>query len=436
MKRSHLIACTLLSLALPAANVRWIWSGNLAPTRVTVVAGLDGAASNARLLLDDGKGWKPQGPGGPEGGVLPARFTVSNLKPGVAYRYALELDGRRSDVASNVGRFTTPRVGAQSFRFALGACATDSDSHAYRRMAENDFLFYLNTGDLHYRDPKSVDPSAHRQALEEAVLSKAAARAVFLKAPLAYIWDDHDSCGNDSDGTSPAVPGAWACYREYVPHYPLALDGLLGGTGHAIAQSFSIGRVRFVMIDARTERRDARVLQEAQERWFKGELRAARDARQLVAFVTSYSWAGDRKDNWGGFTNQRRELADFMRRESISNLMILSGDAHMLAVDDGANADFGSEKSPFRYPTFQAAAIANRGSTKGGVYNILAPLPNPPQRITTNDLRITRESWGQYGLVTVTDDGGKSIAVRFEAFRVDLEGAQTRVVDWSFSRTL
>lgn len=428
-----------LCAALGAApQVKWFWSGALTDKSVVVAMRPDGAKPVSVTLLVSAAAdlSKPERVGPLTGVSTPLRFEIKGLRPSTPYFYGFEIDGVGDPRPEARGKFTTLQGGPQNFTFAFGSCAVKSDGHGYRRMAEKDFLFYLNVGDLHYADPKTAEPESHRLAYEEKVLCMAPALAVFRKAPLVYVWDDHDSAGNDSDGTSPGMAGARVAFGEYIPHYPTPLLDVPAPKSGPICQAFTVGRLRFVMIDARSERSNGRVLQDRQLAWFQEEIKGAVKARQLVAFVSSYSWGGDRKDNWGGFTNQRREIADFLLRSSVTNLFILSGDAHMVAVDDGTHHDFGSVPSPFRYPVFQSSAINNRGSVKGGSYAIFGPEPNPAQRITTNGTLVTRDSWGQYALVHVEDKGGAELSVRFEAFRVDLEGVEKPLVDWGFSRRL
>jgi hypothetical protein len=66
--------------------------------------------------------------------------------------------------------------------------------------------------------------------------------------PIAYIYDDHDYGGNDSDGNAPSKPAALSAYKSFVPHYSLASPN-----GEAIYQAFTIGRVRILLTDSRSE---------------------------------------------------------------------------------------------------------------------------------------------------------------------------------------
>ena len=81
---------------------------------------------------------------------------------------------------------------------------------------------------------------------------------------------------------------AHEAYRRYVPHYPLA-----GQPGTPINQAFTIGRVRFLLTDTRSDRsprlgaREAErsMLGAGQRAWLERELLAARDHYALVVWV-------------------------------------------------------------------------------------------------------------------------------------------------------
>jgi alkaline phosphatase D len=74
-------------------------------------------------------------------------------------------------------------------------------------------------------------------------------------------------------------------------------------------------------------------------------------------------WIDDER-KWGHFTFEQREIVAFIEKLNTSAvpIVIVSGDAHMLAVDDGSH-------SPGHLPVFHAAALGRPGSIKGGPYS-------------------------------------------------------------------
>ena len=69
-------------------------------------------------------------------------------------------------------------------------------------------------------------------------------------------------------------------------------------------------------------------------------------AGQAVVLVTSVPWNGVAQagaDDWAGYTTERRRLADAIAGAGLADQMLMiAGDAHMLAIDDGTNTDFSS----------------------------------------------------------------------------------------------
>jgi phosphodiesterase/alkaline phosphatase D-like protein len=212
------------------------------------------------------------------------------------------------------------------------------------------------------------------------------------------VWDDHDFGANDADGTSPSRPAALSTYRENVPHYGLA------GPDAAIYQAFTVGRMRVIVTDVRSARSPATDLDDAnktmlgaeQKAWFKQELLEAGKTHEVVLWVNSVPWisGATTNDDWGAYATERRELADFIAANDLAEgLVMASGDAHMLAIDDGTNSDY-SAAGDAAFPILHAAALDRPGSTKGGPYSEGA-IPGG----------------GQFGLISVEDDGGEQIDV-------------------------
>jgi hypothetical protein len=134
----------------------------------------------------------------------------------------------------------------------------------------------------------------------------------------------------------------------------------------------------------------------AQKEWLKRELLIGRDRSSLVVWVNPDPWIGAPEaggDSWAGYATERRELSEFIAANRIDNLLMLSGDAHMLAIDDGRNTDYsGTGRAAF--PLMHAAALDRRGGVKGGPYS-----------------EGTFPGSGQYGLVTVRDTGERVTVV-------------------------
>jgi len=432
MKNCFTLLVVAFSIAAFSQNeVKFMLTGALAPTSVALRAKLTDTSNNVRVVVSTNNPLTAPFIYSNVSAVTlnnnyVAPFSVTGLSPATKYYYAIESKGVLDDSGDDIGTFTTPVNGPFSYTFMAGSCNREPNTNTYDDFLGYGPLFYLNSGDLHYADPNSVDVNVHRNAYEDRVFTRAKQVSLFRNLPLAYVWDDHDYCGNAADG--PAATGAASApraYREYIPHYDFPQR--TGADSAAIYQSFVIGRVKFIMSDLRSQRdrNNITAMGAAQKQWFKQQLIEGRNNNQLICWVGSYSWYGSVDDNWSLNTAERTELSEFMRDSAIANLFIINGDAHMFAIDNGVNGDFTAAKNlPFRYPVLQAGPIENNGSWKGGTYS-------------EGTFYTFFVKAAQYAVVKVTDNGGDSICVVFDGYKKDLStGVTTKLVTYDFCREL
>ena len=383
--------------ALPPAPVVWVWSGAPAPTSAAVVARVRDPQAEVRLAVSTREDladpvWFPasQRPSDDPG---VARFDVTGLVPGTRYHYAVEVDGTL--VAEREGQVRTAPDGPASFTFAFGNCARiGSNASTFDRIREAGPDLLVHLGDFSYTDLWTDDRAAVR-TMYDTQLTTPAMDALVRAVPIAYVWDDHDFGPNDADSTSDSGPAAQVVYRQVVPH-----PDLPAGTGpEAIYQSFTVGRVRFILTDSRSERspksapddQDKTMLGAAQWAWLLDELDTAANAGEVVVLVTSVPWNGAAQagaDDWAGYTTERRRLADAIAGAGLADqVLMLAGDAHMLAIDDGSHTDFSTAQSG-GFPLMHAGALDRHGSFKAGPYS-----------------EGSFPGGGHFGLVSVTDSG-------------------------------
>jgi hypothetical protein len=239
------------------------------------------------------------------------------------------------------------------------------------------------------------------------VLSQERQALFYRRTPLVYVWDDHDYGTDNSDGTSPTRDAARLYYATDFPSYPTPLSPNADG---AIAQRFDIGRVRVLMTDSRSERLQTprTMLGAGQVDWLVRELEtSAREAVPLLLWVNTVPWItsdGD-SEGWGQFADERRRLGERITALGLGpRIVMLSGDAHMLAFDDGRNNAHGG------FVVAQAAPLDRFVRKKGGPYS-----HDPPDQRN-----------GQFGVVRVTDDG-ETLTARIEGHRYE-SGARANLV--------
>ena len=401
--------------------VQLMWSGGITSSSAQVNAKLSIPSNTVRLIVSQSADLSnPIASGFATASVANnnvAPLTITGLTPNTAYYYAIEAEGVID--SSKIGQFHTFGNGAFSYTFAMAGDATlGSTSPIYTTIRDQNPLFFLNPGDFFYADIGINDRNLFRAAFDASVGSTTQSQ-LYQQVPIAYVWDDHDFGPNNADGTSPSREAARLTYQEYVPHYPLG-----AGSGDVpIYQAFTVGRTRFIMLDLRSARTPSSATDDAsktmmgaaQKAWFKQQLLDANGAYPLIFIVGSVPWiSSSSSDTWAGYTTERRELADFIKDNNIHNLVMLSADAHMLALDDGSNNSYATGGGA-SFPVFHAAALDRGGSIKGGPYT------HGPFSGT-----------GQFALVTVTDNNSSQICVAYSGLlRDSTTGNLTELIGWS-----
>lgn len=377
--------------------VQWMWAGGVTSTSATVVARVTGGSLPVRLRVVpvEGGSSAPIEPASADriSGIV--RFQIPALRPATRYSYQV-MQG--TEPWREAGQLRTMGEGPHNAVVLFGSCASTGSNAAIwdtMRASRPDLLIHM--GDLHYEDITRNDPARFRAAFDR-VLSSPRQGALYRAVPIAYVWDDHDFGGDESNRHSPSAAAAHQAYRECVPHYPLA--GQQTGT---IAQAFDIGRVRVIVTDVRSGR-DATsdsaapsMLGETQRQWLFAQLESASRAAALVVWANSVPWItkADETTNhgWAPYGAERRMIADHIDRLGLtSRLLMISGDAHMVAIDDGTNSGYGP--TPGRgFVVVHGASFDRWRRNKGGPYSLGS-----------------RAGRGQFGELRIEDSGERLVA--------------------------
>ena len=400
----RVFAFAVILTAARASSVGWAWPGGLTADSATITARIDSPSVAGLRLGESPATVKPVLTAPMEKGSL-HRFVLTGLKPDTLYSYSF-VDASGAPLDKEPRSFRTfPAYGKPtSFRFAVGSCARQANSPAFSAIGHQAPRFLVHTGDFHYSNIGENQVEVFRKAYDQH-LSSPRLRTMLASVPMMYTWDDHDFGPNDSNKNSPSREASLQNFRELVPHYPLTVA--VDDAGAPVDQVFTIGRVTFILSDLRSQRdpEKLRMMNDAQDAWLRKQLLIARDAGSpLIFWVTSVPWNGraTKADRWQGYPDHRAEIADFIKANGLAGkVVILSGDAHMTAIDDGTNSDFARDRgAPIR--VFQAGPLANVGSYKGGPYSHGA-------RYKTEG---KDDYLHQFGVVDVEDDG-KQIRVKW-----------------------
>jgi len=341
-------------------------------------------------------------------------FEIVDLLPATEY-YGLTYDGSTEYPQDVILWKTAPVEGAAtSFVFGAASCDKHADAPTYNRIGARAMDFWLTLGDFFYDSAAEPFSTAHRfKNIFDDYMDKVIApiRSSFFRARTSYtVNDDHDKGTDDQDASFIDVAERYGLhYRTAYPNPPNASTNM-----RCSYFSWVYGRVRFIATDNRNERdprADAddvnkRCWTVEQESWFRLQLQLAREQGQVICWINSHPWiaavtAG--ADHWGGFSTYRETIANMIAAENMgASVFIVSGDMHALAYHSGV--DYASAGTA-TIPVCHAAPIQQAGSTKGGPYEI-GPVQGTDD--TTNG--------DQYGIFTVTDSGGATIAINFKGY--------------------
>lgn len=379
MGKRRLLWALAVAAVAAGAQARIMWSGAITDTSVVLAVErleTDGAVA---LVVSTNRSLTPVIQSNSAFGQTTGMFkwNVTNLMKDTQYYYGIpDLSG--------VGAFKTVKVNeVYNFSFLFGSCAwSGSTTPVFTRMKEvEDVAIFLQFGDLHYEDIISDNDAIRNKSYSDVFDSKVQAE-LFLEQPIAYMWDDHDFGANDADGLNPSKATAIAGYQSHVPHYPMVNPNPFRG----IYQAFTIGRVRFILTDLRSnadlEADIVSTLNSEQRVWLANELSHSKDYG-MVVWISSKAWMGSPVvglDKWRGYADEREVIAGWIARgkrgnasayaegipdfNATDNLIMVSGDAHLLGFDDGSHNDYANPAGG-GFPVFQSSPITQFGSVKG-----------------------------------------------------------------------
>lgn len=294
------------------------------------------------------------------------KFNLTGLTENTTYYYQVELD----DVIQTeiVGQFKTFKIEeALSFNFVAGSCNySNQDCLTWEEIANEDISIFIHMGDFHYDDISGNNQQLFRDSFSNNARQNGMKNLLAL-VPFDYVYDDHDYGANNSDSTSPSRPAVINFYKETIPSYPLDNPDVNG-----IYHAYTIGRVRFIHTDMRSNRTPflsmdkndpaKTMLGATQKAWFKQQLIDAKNNTNiaLIVWLNPSPWTGDDTnpyswdygaagEHWTTYLAEREEIHQYIIDNDITNIMIINGDTHQLGIDDGRNSVFAKDENGNTY---------------------------------------------------------------------------------------
>ena len=215
-------------------------------------------------------------------------IVVDGLDSNTRYDYQTKTNSGR---AITSGSFITSPPANKRFNFSIataGCAWTASKAISILQHCRTNPSCLLHLGDFHYLDINSQDVQTRIEAMDQ-VLSSPSQAQLFTSTSIVSMWDDHDYLGNDSEGYEQGREAALESYTLGFPHYTPLPASLVDNTTTSLPvppyHAFTIGTVRFIISDVRSESTPASIYSDEQKQWLFDELRNS-TAYDFVVWVT------------------------------------------------------------------------------------------------------------------------------------------------------
>ena len=240
------------------------------------------------------------------------------------------------------------------------------------------------------------------------------------KVPIYAIWDDHDFTTNDGWGGPAINEPSWK--REVWQIFKDNWDNPYYGGGEKQPGcwfDFWIGKVHFVLIDGRYYRESPKgknpsMLGPAQMKWLKKTLK---EPATFTVFCTNVPVTPKvkpgSKDTWDGFDGERQKIFNFIAKEKIPGVVILSADRHR---SDAYKIDTGIEGM---YPLYecQSSRLTNQhvhGLIKHSLFGY-----NKKQSFGRVDFDLTaKDPTFKYTVISIDEEAVHSLELKHSELQV------------------
>ena len=229
------------------------------------------------------------------------------------------------------GCFNTQRLAGQNFALAFSGDMEEK----YKPFRIFDTMmaarpdYFVHLGDTCYADHPKRDfaPTiAHYRRKHANIRADRPLQAFMAQCATYAIWDDHE-IENDAHGGLAQLPIAEQVFREYWPCASADKVGLYRAVSLAPEVDLIIVDTRrFRSVQMMPDGPEKTMLGTQQKLWFLDRLQQSKATFKIVA--TSVPFHGSSQDAWGNYQTERDEIVAFIKRERITNVLMISADYH------------------------------------------------------------------------------------------------------------
>ncbi|MCC5931401.1 MAG: metallophosphoesterase family protein [Cyclobacteriaceae bacterium] len=283
------------------------------------------------------------------------RIIIENLQPDTDYTYDVFV--KKKKIANGYFK-TAPNAGDKSpFKVAFGSCFHKIGLHnpnLIHQILKSRPNAMMLLGDIAVDDRRNM----FNMHLADYLLRDVSKpwRDLASAVPLYTSWDDHDYFDNDLGG----IPEGFTEEDRLTVREIWNKNWNNPQNDHeSIYFNNQIGPVEIIMLDTRSLRENDRrgeygaYLGLEQFNWLKETLKKSKAPFKVISSGTMWSdYISNGKDSWGTWDKEaRKELFDFIEKEKIAGVLLISGDRH------GARGFTIPQASGFALYEFQVATL-------------------------------------------------------------------------------
>ncbi|MGV3504748.1 MAG: alkaline phosphatase D family protein [Adhaeribacter sp.] len=330
---------------------------------------------------------------------------VEGLKPNTRYYYRF----KTADAVSPVGRTkTAPRrkANVKEVKFAFLSCQNIPSGFftPYEHLVKEDLDVVFFLGDYIYESKGDVSEAGRFHVPSKVIVtlddyrirygqykSDPALQAAHAAFPWMVTLDDHEivnNWGGEDPSNSAFMARRAAAFQAFYEHMPMRKSAMPDSINMLVYRKFAYGKLMEVNILDTRQYRSVPNCQNAaqspcpdrvdlsrtimgleQEKWLFNNLETSK-ARwnvlaQQVLIVQKDDKEGPAKgfgsDRWDGFVASRNRLFDAIRKNNLSNVVVLTGDTHQNWVND-LKDDFDKPDSATIATEFGCTSVSSGGN--------------------------------------------------------------------------
>mmetsp|Transcript_19587 Transcript_19587/g.45604 ORF Transcript_19587/g.45604 Transcript_19587/m.45604 type:complete len:747 (-) Transcript_19587:236-2476(-) len=325
---------------------------------------------------------------------------LTGLLANTEYHYRLMVDGVSESEIKTFKTFpNSGTAGCDGLRLSVFSDAApwwrNSSAPAYMKgnRVNDGAHIAFQIGDFDHSDPMDGDSwrlmtrylrDPHSLAGEDF------ADKIATQMGVEHIYDDHDYCGNDSDGDCPHKTEVLKGFKEYFPTYPLPHPN------DGVFRCFEVCNAKIFILDLRYNRTPnylpdtatKTMMGTVQKAWLKSELESSTADWNIIISTVSSNYAArpNNFDHWSSsFKNEAFEMRDFLIEKGLEKKTVLvAGDLHTGgAIDNGCASSWGIPEMSVPHTNLmtgndgpvgnwsQGVTFGSRGPTTGAGFSTL-----------------------------------------------------------------